>query len=121
MAPQERNLRIDNIEFNVHDIERSKAFYGTVFGWTFVDYGPTYTEFNDGRLAGGFTTGEPVKPGGPLVILYADDLSGVQRKLVDAGATISRETFSFPGGRRFHFTDLDGYELAVWCADPDHA
>jgi predicted enzyme related to lactoylglutathione lyase len=31
--------RIDNIEFNVADIARSKRFYGEVFGWQFTDYG----------------------------------------------------------------------------------
>ncbi|WP_313275251.1 VOC family protein [Stenotrophomonas sp.] len=108
--------RIDNIEFNVGDIARSKAFYGTVFGWTFTDYGPAYTEFNDGRLCGGFTTGEPVVPGGPLVILYADDLAATQQRLEAAGAIISKAVFAFPGGRRFHFRDPDGYELAVWTA-----
>lgn len=108
--------RIDNIEFNVADIARSKAFYGQVFGWSFTDYGPAYTEFNDGRLCGGFTTGEPVRPGGPLVILYADDLAGTQQRLEAAGAEICRPVFDFPGGRRFHFRDPDGYELAVWTA-----
>ncbi len=116
MGVRGKDFQIDNIEFNVSDIARSKAFYGSAFGWTFVDYGPTYTEFSDGRMTGGFTTGEPVRPGGPLVILYADDLAQTQRKLEAAGAVISRATFSFPGGRRFHFTDLDGYELAVWSA-----
>lgn len=104
------------IEFNVTDIGRSKAFYGAVFGWSFTDYGPTYTEFSDGRLSGGFTTGEAVRPGGPLVILYADDLEATQRRAEAAGARISRATFAFPGGRRFHFIDPDGYELAVWTA-----
>lgn len=108
--------QIDNIEFNVSDIARSKAFYGSVFGWAFTDYGPTYTEFSDGRLTGGFTTGEPVRPGGPLVILYADDLDATQQRVEAAGAKISRATFAFPGGRRFHFLDPDGYELAVWTA-----
>ena len=117
MSAQGKDRQIDNIEFNVSDIARSKAFYGGAFGWTFVDYGPTYTEFSDGRLTGGFTTGEPVRPGGPLVILYADDLDATQQRLKDLGAVITRETFSFPGGRRFHFTDPDGYELAVWNAD----
>lgn len=111
---QSRNNKIDNIEFNVASIERSKAFYGKAFGWSFVDYGPSYTEFSDGRLTGGFTTGEPVRPGGPLVILYSDDLEEAQRKLLSAGASISREKISFPGGQRFHFIDPDGYELAVW-------
>ncbi|AOE84108.1 BCCT family transporter [Pseudomonas sp. TCU-HL1] len=81
------------------------------------DYGPTYTEFCDGRITGGFTTGEPVRPGGPLVILYTDDLGEAQRRIEAAGAIISRQAFSFPGGRRFHFIDPDGYELAVWSAD----
>jgi len=117
MSTQGKDRQIDNIEFNVSDIALSKAFYGGAFGWTFVDYGPTYTEFSDGRLTGGFTTGEQVRPGGPLVILYADDLDATQQRLKDLGAVITRETFSFPGGRRFHFTDPDGYELAVWNAD----
>ncbi|KAB0519415.1 VOC family protein [Pseudomonas extremorientalis] len=117
MSTQGKDRQIDNIEFNVSDIARSKAFYGGAFGWTFVDYGPTYTEFSDGRLTGGFTSGEPVRPGGPLVILYADDLEATQQRLKSLGAVITRETFSFPGGRRFHFTDPDGYELAVWNAD----
>lgn len=108
--------QIDNIEFNVSDIDRAKRFYGAAFGWSFVSYGPTYMEFSDGRLTGGFTTGEPVRPRGPLVILYAEDLIETQSRLKAAGATISREIFSFPGGKRFHFIDLDGYELAVWSA-----
>lgn len=115
-AARSNDRRIDNIEFNVADIARSKAFYGQVFGWSFTDYGPAYTEFNDGRLCGGFTTGEPVQPGGPLVILYADDLAGTRQRLEHAGAVICRPVFDFPGGRRFHFRDLDGYELAVWTA-----
>lgn len=114
MATTGKDRQIDNIEFNVSDIGRSKAFYGSVFGWQFVDYGPTYTEFTDGRLTGGFTTGEPVRPGGPLVILYADDLAETQHRLEAAGAEISRPVFAFPGGKRFHFIDPDGYELAVW-------
>jgi predicted enzyme related to lactoylglutathione lyase len=117
MASTERDRKIDNIEFNVADIARSKAFYGAAFDWQFTDYGPAYTEFSDGRLTGGFTTGEPIRPGGPLVILYVDDLAGAQRRVEAAGALITKPVFAFPGGRRFHFQDLDGYELAVWSAE----
>ncbi|MBC3409686.1 VOC family protein [Pseudomonas sp. SWRI51] len=119
MGQRGKDQQIDNIEFNVADIPRSKAFYGAVFGWRFTDYGPTYCEFSDGRLTGGFTTGEPVRPGGPLVILYAADLAAAQRRVEAAGARISREIFAFPGGRRFQFIDPDGYELAVWSAEPE--
>ncbi len=114
MSTTGRDRKIDNIEFNVADIARSKAFYAAAFDWQFIDYGPAYTEFSDGRLTGGFTMGEAVRPGGPLVILYADDLAQAQRRLEAAGAIITRPVFAFPGGRRFHFQDPDGYELAVW-------
>jgi predicted enzyme related to lactoylglutathione lyase len=116
MGARGNDRQIDNIEFNVSDIARSKTFYGAAFGWTFTDYGPVYCEFTDGRLTGGFTTLGPVKPGGPLVILYADDLAATQKRLEEAGAKIVKPVFEFPGGRRFHFIDPDGYELAVWSA-----
>lgn len=114
MGNPDNDCRIDNIEFAVSDIARSREFYGKVFGWTFTDYGPTYCEFSDGRLTGGLAKGSPMNPGGPVVILYAENLSETQRRLEDAGARIVKPVFEFPGGRRFHFQDLDGYELAVW-------
>ncbi len=114
MGQKGKDRQIDNIEFVVADIARSRAFYGAAFGWSFTDYGPAYCEFTDGRLTGGLTTMGEIRPGGPLVILYADDLAETQARLTKAGATIVVETFAFPGGRRFHFRDPDGYELAVW-------
>ncbi|NJM30791.1 MAG: VOC family protein [Rhizobiales bacterium] len=117
MSESGNDRRIDYVELNVADISRSKAFYGSAFGWTFTDYGPEYCEFNDGRLKGGFTTTAPVRAGGgPLVILYADKLEETQKRLEKAGAKIVKPIFSFPGGRRLHFEDPDGYEFAVWSA-----
>lgn len=115
MGATGKDRKIDYIEFNVVDIARSKAFYGGAFDWTFTDYGPQYCEFQDGRLTGGFTTLAPVKAsGGPLVILFADNLEEVSARVERAGGRIVKPIFSFPGGRRFHFADPDGYELAVW-------
>ena len=114
MEQKGKDRQIDNIEFVVADIARSRDFYGAAFGWSFTEYGPEYCEFTDGRLTGGLTTMGEVRPGGPLVILYADDLAETQKRLEAAGAKIVVETFAFPGGRRFHFHDPDGYELAVW-------
>ena len=114
MDIQNNDRRIDYIEFNVADIAASKAFYGNAFGWTFKDYGPEYCEFADGRLTGGFTTLGPVRSGGPLVIIYADNLEDAQARVEGAGGKILKPIFSCPGGRRFHFADPDGYELAVW-------
>ncbi|WP_413736304.1 VOC family protein [Sodalis sp. RH21] len=112
------NGQVDYVEFNVSDIERTKKFYGSVFNWAFTDYGPTYTEFFDGRINGGFTSTEAVtSPGGPLVIFYASDLPGTQKKLEAAGAEIVKPIFAFPGGQRLHFKDPDGYILGVWTED----
>lgn len=105
---------IDYVEFNVADISRSKAFYGVAFGWTFTDYGPDYCEFSDGHMKGGFDATEPASPGGPLVILYGTDLTDTMGRVEAAGGRIVKPIFDFSGGRRFHFSDPDGYELAVW-------
>ncbi|OWJ64561.1 VOC family protein [Inquilinus limosus] len=114
MASPGNDRRIDYIELTVADIARSRDFYGQAFGWRFTDYGPAYCEFDDGRLKGGFAQGSPAGSGGPLVILYADDLAATQGRVEQAGGRIVKPIFSFPGGRRFHFQDPDGTELAVW-------
>jgi predicted enzyme related to lactoylglutathione lyase len=111
---QSNEGRVDYIEFPALHIAKTKAFYAGVFGWKFTDYGPDYTSFEDGRLAGGFYKKDAVTAGGPLVVVYAADLAGMQAKVRAAGGAIVKEIFSFPGGRRFHFTDPAGNELAVW-------
>lgn len=114
MNQAEQDRRIDYIEFSTTDIESTKKFYSEVFGWEFTDYGPEYTSFTDGRLAGGFSAAPEVSAGGPLVVLYATDLEAIEAKVKESGGQIAREIFEFPGGRRFHFTDPNGNELAVW-------
>jgi uncharacterized protein len=120
MTNAEHDRRIDYIEFSVKSVPDAKRFYGSAFGWTFEDYGPDYASFADGRLSGGFQTAQEVRTGGPLVVIYAADLEGMERRVKQAGGTILRPIFSFPGGRRFHFADLSGNELAVW-SDIDKA
>ena len=113
METQSNEGRIDYIEFPAADIAGVKTFYSGLFGWKFTDYGPDYTSFADGRLAGGFYK-HGASPGGPLIVIYAADLEGMQAKVKAAGGTIAKAIFSFPGGRRFHFADPSGNELAVW-------
>jgi uncharacterized protein len=114
MSNAGQDRRIDYIEFSVKSVPEAKRFYGAAFGWTFEDYGPDYASFSDGRLSGGFQTAAKVQPGGPLVVIYATDLEAIEQSVTQAGGKIVRSIFSFPGGRRFHFTDPSGHELAVW-------
>ena len=120
MPGKEHDLQIDYIEFPATDIEATKRFYQQVFGWKFQDYGPDYTSFLDGRLAGGFNKGAQAvspsgdKTNGPLIVIYAASLEAVYAEVKSAGGKIVKEIFGFPGGRRFHFADPNGNELAVW-------
>ena len=110
----EHDQRVDYIELSVTSVSAAKQFYGAAFGWRFEDYGPDYASFADGRLNGGFATADSVRTGGPLIVIFAVDLEATEKRVVAAGGKIVRPTFSFPGGRRFHFTDPSGNELAVW-------
>ena len=114
MSRAESNNRIDYIEINVLDISAAKSFYGSVFGWEFQDWGPDYASFNDGRLDGGLRKVEDVVTGSPLVIFYSTELEKIRDTIVEAGGEITQEIFDFPGGRRFHFKDVSGTQLAVW-------
>jgi predicted enzyme related to lactoylglutathione lyase len=115
--PAEHDLRADYLEFGAASAEHVAAcrrFYEQAFGWAFTDYGPEYASFVDGRLAGGFTTGRAPTRGGALVVLFALDLADAERRVRGAGGEVVAPAYEFPGGRRFHFTDPAGNELAVW-------
>ena len=109
--------KIDYVEFQVPDMSRTKAFFSQAFGWRFQDFGEDYAAFSGEGLDGGFALAETSpkpNPQAPLVIFYSEALEETLRKVTEAGGKISRETFSFPGGRRFHFVEPGGNELAVW-------
>ena len=114
MSQNKPENQIDYVELPATDIAATKQFYSAAFGWKFEDYGPNYTSFHDGRLAGGFLTEMAAPARGMLLVLYSSDLSAVQAKIKAAGGKIVKDTFSFPGGYRFHFTAPNGNELAVW-------
>ena len=114
MSQAEQDRRVDYIEFSTTDIEETKRFYSGAFGWEFTDFGPDYASFTDGRLTGGFAVAPEVSAGGPLVVLYSTNLEELEVRVSESGGKIVRKVFDFPGGRRFHFTDPSGNELAVW-------
>lgn len=115
MSQLGNNHKINYIEFVSTNIERSKQFYSTVFGWSFEDWGPEYISFSTAGagIDGGFRSGEG-QEGGPLVVFYATDLAATEQAILAAGGSITVPTFEFPGGHRFHFNDGAGNQLAVW-------
>lgn len=115
-----RHHAIDYIELTVTDAAEAKAFYAAAFGWEFNDYGPAYAGIvNPGgpdlpEVGGLATSDTAVVRGGPLVLLYSDDLDATAEQVRAAGGEIVNGPYAFPGGRRFHFTDPSGNELGVW-------
>ena len=106
---------IDYLEFSVTDLDAAKQFYSAAFGWRFTDYGPGYCGIQgDGREVGGFALASTVTRGGPLVILFSNDLEASLDAVRAAGGRVVKEPFTFPGGRRFEFLDPSGNALAVW-------
>jgi predicted enzyme related to lactoylglutathione lyase len=107
---------INYVEFAVTDMAVAQQFYESAFDWTFTDYGPEYAGIRKagGGEAGGFRVEAEVATGGPLVVLYSDDLEMTLQRVREAGGRIVKEPFAFPGGRRFQFLDQSGNELAVW-------
>lgn len=111
-----KHEKINYVEFQVKDLNATKAFFTAAFGWSFTDYGPDYSSFSEG-IDGGFYTSDLASStanGGALVVLYSDRLEETQSKIESAGGIIIKPIFAFPGGRRFHFTEPSGNEFAVW-------
>ncbi len=113
----QRENRIDYVEIPATDPARARDFFVALFGWENQEWGDDYISFSDGRLDGGFRRADRAAPAsGVLLVFYSHDLERDLARVVELGAQISQEIFSFPGGRRFHFIDPVGTEYAFWSA-----
>jgi predicted enzyme related to lactoylglutathione lyase len=109
--------KINYIEIPVKDVTASKQFFSQVFAWQFVDYGQDYACIKDAGIAGGLfksSSTVSIAQGSVLLVIYSDNLAASQRAIEKAGGVITMPTFSFPGGRRFHFSDINNNEYGVW-------
>lgn len=109
--------KIDYLEIPARDLTRVQEFFTALFGWEFESYGPDYCSFSDGRMAGGFFRSDlqsVTANGGCLIVFYKADLEGAAEKVREHGGTVTKEIFSFPGGKRLHFEDPNGNEYAIW-------
>lgn len=109
--------KINYVELPAKDLQSTKTFFTKVFGWSFEDYGPEYIAFSKEGLDGGFYKSDlssSSSNGSALIIFYSNNLETTQSKIIDADGSIIQPIFEFPGGRRFHFSDPNGNEFAVW-------
>ena len=109
--------KINYLEIPTTDLPRVKEFFSAVFAWRFTAYGPEYCSIDNASFDGGFylsDTVATVQKSSVLVVLYSEDLSATSQKIMEHGGSIIKPVFSFPGGHRFHFSDPNGGEYAVW-------
>lgn len=109
--------KVDYVEMPAKDFDGTKTFFGQVFGWKLEDAGPDYLAFTGQGVDGGFFRSDQKmsgETGSALVIFYSVDIESTLKKIEGAKGTISKPTYYFPGGRRFHFLDPNGNEFAVW-------
>jgi predicted enzyme related to lactoylglutathione lyase len=109
--------RINFVELPARDLGAAKAFYEAVFGWTLTDFGPTYSCTMTGSVDLGLQGDLNEAPAAPLPVIRVDDLEAALAAVKLAGGTVTRPIFGFPGGRRFHFRDPNGLELAIMQAE----
>jgi predicted enzyme related to lactoylglutathione lyase len=117
MKKKDRTNYFDFIEFpvrSIEDLKQSKAFYLNVFGWSYKDWGDDYSDTKSSGLGSGLNADPSHRPRYPLAVIYTAELETVRTKVLAAKGKITKDIFSFPGGRRFHFLDPSGNELAVW-------
>ena len=105
--------RINFVELPARDLPAARAFYSAVFGWEMADFGPSYSCTMTGNVDLGLQGDISEAPSMPLPVVLVDDLEAAQAAVEQAGGSISKPIFGFPGGRRFHFTDPNGLELAI--------
>ncbi|MGJ0395554.1 MAG: VOC family protein [Methylocystis sp.] len=116
MTTDPRANRIDFIEFpsEPKTLSRAKDFFRDVFGWTYQDWGPAFAHTKSSGVASGLSANAEHKTKRPLAVIFAINLEETRDRILQAGGRITKETFYFPGGKRFHFKDPAGNELAVW-------
>lgn len=107
--------KIDYLEFPSSNRAQSSAFFQAAFGWGIVSYGPDYDGLADAGIDGGIDQAAE-KVAATMAIIRTHDLDDAERRVVTAGGTITRPQFDFPGGRRFHFREPGGNEMAVYVA-----
>lgn len=109
--------RINFIELPASDLGSARTFYSTVFGWELTDFGPSYSCTMTGNVDLGLQGDMSEALKAPLPVVLVNDIDAAQSAVTKAGGTISKPVFAFPGGRRFHFLDPNGLELAIMQTD----
>ena len=110
--------RLNYVELPVADVAAARSFYEAAFGWSMTAFGPTYAATLTGDTDVGLQGDQGEATRAPLPVIEVEDLEATLAAVERAGGRVVRPIFAFPGGRRFHFLDPSGNEVAAVRSDP---
>lgn len=127
--------RVVHFEIQAEDVERAKAFYASVFDWSFEDYSQ-YT----GSPYWGVTTGPQEEPGinGGLLqrptatpgsgqgtnafvcTMGVEDYDETEKRILDAGGQVALPKMALPGmAWQGYYLDPEGNTFGIHQPDPN--
>ncbi len=109
--------RLNYVELPVRNVAGQKEFHASAFGWSFTDFGPDYAATMTGDVDMGLNGDAAQWTAQMLPVIEVEDLEETQARILAAGGVVTLPIFAFPGGRRFHFRDPHGHELAAMEAE----
>ncbi len=130
--------RVVHFEIQADDVERAKAFYAAVFGWSYEDY----SQYVGGTTYWGVTTGPEDQPGinggllqrpvpapGPeqgtnayVCTMGVDDYDATEKRILDAGGQVALPKMALPGmAWQGYYLDSEGNTFGIHQPDPEAA
>lgn len=105
---------ITMIEFPSTSMPATVDFLATVCGWEPTLYGESYADLTGGGIEVGVQGDAHEQSPAPLLVIRVADLDEARGRVEAAHGEVTFGPFDFPGGRRFHFREPGGNEMAMW-------
>ncbi len=127
--------RVVHFEIQADDVERAKAFYHLVFGWTFEDWsgvtGSTYWGISTGPaeepgIDGGLL-GRPAPPPAPeqgtnafVCTMQVEDFDATEAAILEAGGRVALPKYALAGmAWQGYYLDTEGNTFGIHQPDPE--
>ena len=111
-------IQLGYFTIDTQDIDKARAFYGALFGWTFDEAAssPTYAHVADSNPPFGFTKVERAKDF-PHLYFQVDDVDALCKRVTELGGHAAVPSDS-KSGRTAVVKDDQGVSFSLWRPAP---
>lgn len=115
--------KLAHFAIEAENVERAKAFYEAVFGWTFEAWGPpNFYRFSGAGIQGALQERRAPLPEGRKgfeLTFAVDDLEATAALIADHGGSATGERYTIPNvGTLTAFADCEGNEAMIMQYEP---